>query len=277
MAGSAATEPDALFVGGGTGGGKTTLARGLAARHGLRVLHVDSFWYAHAERAGETPPQPDVQWLEWTPATQAADFERISRLMLGYVLDDLPSLPEQPAIVVEGPQILPDMLPPAANAVFLIATAEFQRTVLSPRPMPSSDPERALAARLVKDRIYAERVTALARERGFLVIEIDGSRSPEEILAQVQGEFVGLLRASQPRNLPVVRRWENENTARNLRAWVASGDVRASGEMTFPFACECGHLGCAARVQLTLAKLDRLEAVLAPGHAPVPCHGSCAQ
>jgi adenylate kinase family enzyme len=31
-----------LFIGGGTGGGKTTLARALAAKHGLRTLYPAS-------------------------------------------------------------------------------------------------------------------------------------------------------------------------------------------------------------------------------------------
>src|SRR5262249_39050317 len=101
FSGSGTPTPDALFIGGGTGGGKTTTARALAARHGLRLLPIDAFWYEHAERAGETPPSPDVQWLAWSPATQAASFERVSRLMLGYVLEDLPSLPAQPAVLVE--------------------------------------------------------------------------------------------------------------------------------------------------------------------------------
>jgi hypothetical protein len=256
-----------LFVGGGTGSGKTTLARALAVRHGLRLLAVDSFWYAHAERAGEEAPAPDVQWLEWTPGTQAADFERISRLMLGYVLADLPSLPEQPAVLVEGPQILPDLLPSAASAVFLIPTPKFQRAVLSPRPMPSSDPKRALAARLVKDRLYADRVAALARERGLHVIDVDGSLRPEEILEEVEAEFAGLLSESEPRDLAAVRRWENENLARNLRAWVASSDSRASAASAFSFACECARLGCGEQVKLTLPQFDAQERVLAPGHA----------
>jgi len=101
--------PDVLFIGGGTGGGKTTLARTLAAKYGLRTLYVDSFWYAHAERAGETSPPPDVQWLEWTPA---------------------------------------------------------------------------------KDRLYADRVAALARERGFLVLEVDGARRPEELLAESKASLL---------------------------------------------------------------------------------------
>jgi hypothetical protein len=258
--------PDALFVGGGTGGGKTTLARSLAGRHGLRLLPIDAFWYEHGERAKETPPPPDVQWLEWTPRTQAADFERLSRLMLGYVLEDLPSLPGQPAVLVEGPQVVPDLLPQGARAVFLIPTPEFQRSVLEARPMPTSDPARALANRLVKDRLYADRVAALARERGFLVIDVDGSRGPDEIAAQVEADFEDFLAASEPVDLRTVRRWENGKLARNVRAWMASGDHPVSGEITVPFACECGRLGCAERVSLPLAALDAADPVLADGH-----------
>ena len=59
--------------------------------------------------------------------------------------------------------------------MFLNPTPEWQRSVLEQRPMPSSDPARALANRLVKDRIYADRVAALAYELGFPVLEMDGS------------------------------------------------------------------------------------------------------
>lgn len=264
--GSATTLPEPLFIGGGTGGGKTTIARALAARHGVRLLPVDAFWYEHAERAGETSPPPDVQWLEWTPATQAADFERISRLMLGFVLEDMPLLPEQPVVLVEGPQIVPDLLPEDARAIFLIPSPEFQRDVLVPRPMPSSDPERALANRLVKDRLYADRVAALARERGFTVFEVDGSLAPDDVLERVEAEFSDVLALNDPVDLSEARRWENEKIASNVRAWHASGDHRSAEGMPVPFACECGRLGCAERVSLTLVDFDRSEQVLAPGH-----------
>jgi hypothetical protein len=75
------------------------------------------------------------------------------------------------------------------------------------------------------------------------------------------------LSASEPRDLAAVRRWENENLAHNLHAWVASGDMRASEEMVFSFACECGRLGCAVRVELTLPEFDARERVLARGHS----------
>jgi hypothetical protein len=259
--------PEAVFVGGGTGGGKTTVARALAGKHGLRLLQIDHFWYAHSERAGETPPTPDVQWLEWTPATQAADFERLSRLMLGFVLEDLPTLADQPLVLVEGPQILADQLPEDAHAVFLIPTPEFQCSVLGPRPMPSSDPERALAARLVKDRLYAERVSVLARERGFPVIEVDGSQSPEATLQQVVRLFRESLSRNQPTDLAAVRRWENDNMLHNVRAWVGSGDHPGADGLAFPLACECGGIGCVERVSLTLREVkEPRQPVLAPGH-----------
>jgi hypothetical protein len=248
--------PDALFVGGGTGGGKTTLARALSGLHGLRLLPIDALWYEHAERSNETPLPADAAWLERTPATQAADFERVSRLMLGYVLEDLPRLPDQPAVVVEGPQVVPDVLPEHARALFLIPSPDFQRANLSARPMPSSDPARALANRLVKDRLYADRIEKLARERGYTVIAIDGTRAPDEIRSQAENEFRDFLAASEPVDLPAVRRWENGKIARNAREWAASGDHRTSSEMTISFACECGRLGCCERVRLTLAEFD---------------------
>jgi hypothetical protein len=203
-----------------------------------------------------------VQWLEWSPATQAADFERISRLMLGYVLDDLALLPEHPVVVVEGPQVVPELLPEDVNAVFLTPTPSFQRAVLAPRPMPSSDPARALEARLVKDRLYADRVAASARERGFTVIEVDGSRAPGELLSHVELEFADLLERSEPLDLDEVRHWENENTARNLRRWFASTSGPRD-EPKYPFACECGLLGCAERIELTLSEYDEASQVLA--------------
>jgi hypothetical protein len=254
---------EALFVGGGTGAGKTTLGRALAGLHGLRLLPIDAFWYEHAQRSNETPLPPDAAWLERTPAAQAADFERVSRLMLGYVLEDLPSFPPQPAVLVEGPQVVPDLLPDGARALFLVPTPEFQRAKLSGRPMPSSDPAQALANRLVKDRLYADRVAELARECGYTVILVDGTRSPEEVRAQAEEEFRSFLAASEPVDLPAVRRWENEKIARNVRACAASGDPRTNRETTIPFACECGRLGCCERAQLTLAAFDAGVEVLA--------------
>jgi hypothetical protein len=155
--------------------------------------------------------------------------------------------------------VQPDLIPAGDRPVFLLATPEFQRRVLEPRPMPSSDPDRALANRLVKDRLYAERIAARARELGFPVLEVDGSRDlTDDVDALLQIE-------PEPIDLRAARRWENEAAAANIRAWLASPEAPAS-YATFGFACECGERGCEERVQLTLAEFAATPHVLA-GHA----------
>jgi hypothetical protein len=243
------------------------VARALVARHGLRHLRIDDFWYEHSARSGERPPTADVQWLEWTPKTQADDFERLARLMLGHVLVDLPRLPDQPSVVVEGPQVVPDLLAADATAIFLIPSPDFQRSVLETRSMPSSDPARALAARLVKDRLYADRIASMARDRGFDVVEIDGERPPSDIVVALEARLGDWLARSEPRNLRAVRHWENENKVRNARLWIESGDAPPDARrLLLTFACECGELGCAAEVELTSAELEPGIEIVAAGH-----------
>jgi hypothetical protein len=244
-----------IWIGGGTGAGKTTTARALAVRHGLRRFPVDSFWYAYDARWGRPRKSPDEQWLQTPPEVQAAEFEETSRRMMRFALEDLAVLPDVPT-VVEGPQILPDLVPPGDQAVFLDPTPEFQQSVLSPRPMPSTDPVRALEARLVKDRLHAERVAALARECGFPVVVMDGSR---DLVAVVES----LLEIPEGADdLRQVRRWENEVVATNIRSWLSSPEAPRE-QHGYPFACECGRRGCGETVQLTIEEFDATPEVLA--------------
>jgi hypothetical protein len=249
------TTSSRIWIGGGTGGGKTTTARALAVRHGLRRFSLDSFWYAYEARAGWPKPSADERWLQTAPAEQAAQFESVSRDMMRFALEDLAMLPEVPT-VVEGPQILPDLVPPGDQAVFLDPTPEFQRSVLAPRPMPSSDPAQALANRLVKDRLYADRVAALARERGFPVVAMDGSR---DLVAEV-GSLLEMPEGSA--DLAAVRRWENEAVAANIRKWLASTEAMREHQ-GYPFGCECGRRGCGETVQLTVEEFYAARRVLA--------------
>lgn len=243
-----------IWIGGGTGAGKSTVARALAVEHGLRRFAVDAFWYAYDARWGQPRKSPDEQWLETPPDVQAVEFEETSRRMLGYALDDLAALPEVPT-VVEGPQILPDLVPPGDQAVFLDPTPEFQRRVLEQRSMPSSDPARALQARLVKDRLYSDRVAALARERGFPVVLVDGDR---DHAAEVESLLEIPEGAGQ---LSAIRRWENEVAAANIRAWLASPEAPRE-HSGYPFQCECGRPGCDEVLQLTIVEFDAAPRVL---------------
>jgi hypothetical protein len=109
-------DPSRIWIGGGTGSGKSTAARALAVKHGLRRFPIDAFWYAYDARWAHPRKSPDEQWLDTPPEVQAAEFEETSRRMMGFALDDLAVLPDVPT-VVEGPQILPDLVPSGEQAV----------------------------------------------------------------------------------------------------------------------------------------------------------------
>ena len=245
-----------IWIGGGTGAGKSTTARALAVRHGLGRFAIDSFWYAYDDRWGRPRKSPDEQWLETPPDVQAVEFEETSLRMMRFALEDFERSPDVPT-VVEGPQILPDLVVPAGDqAVFLDPTPEWQRSVLLPRPMPSSDPARALEARLVKDRLYADRVAALARDHGFPVLTMDGSR---DLVADVES----LLEIPEgAADLQAIRRWENDAAAANIRAWLASPEAPRE-HPGFPFACECGRHGCGETIRLPIEEFDAMVQVVA--------------
>jgi len=122
--------------------------------------------------------------------------------------------------------------------------------------MPSSDPAQALANRLVKDRLYADRVAALARERGFPVVVMDGSR---DLVAEV-GSLLDVPEGSA--DLAAVRRWENEAVAANIRTWLVSTEAMREHQ-GYPFGCECGRRGCGETVQLTIEAFYAAPRVLA--------------
>jgi hypothetical protein len=269
------------WIGGGTGSGKTTVARALASRHGLRLFPIDAFWYAHSGllssgrlssgRPCEPELTPDEQWLGRPPQEQADAFTETSRDRMLLAMEDLALLPKQPSTLVEGPQVLPDLLPRGAVAVFLIPTKEFQRSVLARRALPpTADPRAALENRIKKDQLYAERVALRALENGYPTVVVDGSRSPTEIVADVERSFAVILDANRgPVDLQPARRWENEVVADNVRRWLASSDAPVEPPRAYPFSCECGRRGCSIQVELALEDFLARPRVVAPSHAGV--------
>lgn len=258
-----------VWIGGSTGSGKSTVTRILAARNGLRVFPIDAFWYSHVHRLGEleAEPTPDEQWLDMTPAEQAADFEALTRRRWSLIIADLEALPANPPVIVEGPQVLPDLVPPGDQAVFLVGTREWQRDVLAKRPLPATaDPGRALENRIEKDRLFGERIIDLARDRGFQVIPIDGGRTPEQIAAEIPG-LPGPASGPVPNSdVSEARRWENRIVAENIRSWIATSHWVPEVSQEWPFVCECGRATCTVTVPRSIPDFDATTRVLASGH-----------
>jgi hypothetical protein len=236
-----------LFVGGGPGSGKSSISRALACRWDLQLYNVDHRTYDHAGRLGGHTPD----WSR-TPEELVADFVEYSHARWPLVLEDLAALPDSPAAIVEGPFVLPELVPVGAQAVFLLPPEEQIRRVRAERGTRPVVTER--------DVLLAARIADAAEH----VVVVD--RPLDEMIERVADVFSleGLPRAV---DRPAIRRFENDVLARQVRLFRASGDAPPGDDRPVPFACECDVPGCADLVEVTLADYDALSG--AGGRSPL--------
>lgn len=189
-----------LWIGGGTGAGKTTIATLIAERYALRPYYYDRVETAQIERM--TPgAQPrftrwlsrsmDERWVALSPSALAATTLGTQDERFELVLDELRSLPTVPPVIAEGFGLRPDLVAPQLDdrqrGVWLLPTPEFRERALGAAdrlwsmPRQTSDPTRALANRLERDRLLTDHAREAARSRGLVVVEVDGTRSIDEI------------------------------------------------------------------------------------------------
>ena len=199
------------------------------------------------------------------------------------MLEDIPALPDSPLVVAEGTPLFPwlvaDRVAGPGHAVWLVPTPGFQRARLLERPRiafeRTSDAERAFENRVRREIAVGELIERDARERGFRVISVDGSRGVHEVAAQVEevfGEaFAAGPRAATPAERFELRRRHNRQVHRQVSAYFSrvpgAGDPAAS---PVPFGCECGASGCLGQKRTTLDEAARAFAedarLLADGH-----------
>lgn len=273
--------PQSIFwIGGGSGAGKTSIARALVARLDLRVYHIDAYGYDHVSRMADGPfPRTqefntrtyDERWLR-LPAALADDFLAISRERLPLIMDDLATLGPGPTVVVEGPQLLPALLAPILNgpehALWLLPTFEFGRRGVTQRGevVPSSEEAAASINRYERDVLVTELLRQQAVDLGLRTIEVDGSRTLNETVQVVMEALRelpnGLRCAEDGRQREQIRRRENEVVAHQLAAyWRDMGRDVMPDAPEGPFSCECLQLGCDREAMLSVTDYTRRAAV----------------
>jgi hypothetical protein len=197
------------WIGGGSGAGKSTVARQLAADHGLRLYHTEPFskFVARAD-PGATPllhgfmaMDMDERWVNRPPEVMLQTFHGFQGEGFDLVLDDLRALPPDPPVLAEGFSLLPRLVAPLLSrprqAVWLLPTPEFRRAAFDSRgstwtiPNKTSDPQRALANLLARDRLFTEELRAQARASQLQTVDVDGGVGVAESVARV-GEALGL-------------------------------------------------------------------------------------
>ncbi|GAA1793263.1 hypothetical protein GCM10009682_13920 [Luedemannella flava] len=90
------------WIGGGSGAGKSTVARRLAARHGLRVYDTDAAMAGHAARSTpQTCPYlhefagmtMDERWADRSPQVMLETFHWYRGEGFDLIVEDLSALP----------------------------------------------------------------------------------------------------------------------------------------------------------------------------------------
>ena len=197
------------WIGGGSGAGKSTVARQLAADHGLRLYHTEPFskYVARADPVampllhGFMAMDMDERWVNRPPEVMLETFHGFQGEGFDLVLDDLLALPPDPPVLAEGFSLLPRLVAPLLSrpqqAVWLLPTPEFRRAAFESRgstwtiPNRTSHPQRALANLLARDQLFTEELRAQARAFRLQTIDVDGSVDVAESVARV-GKALGL-------------------------------------------------------------------------------------
>jgi len=192
-----------FFLGGSACAGKTSVARLLAARHGLSLYSVDDRFTEHRKRADrERHPgfarlmdrEPRELWAN-SPEAQADELIAFYRDEMEMNLEDLAGFPGP--VLAEGVGLLPELVAPLLGeemtAAFLVSTADFRRSVYCRRgPLVAEllaqcpDPEAAFVRWMARDDLVAARISDEARREGLTVVSVDGTGSLEQVAAAVE-------------------------------------------------------------------------------------------
>ena len=191
------------WIGGGSGAGKSTIARRFADRFGLHVYATDEVMRDHARRStpGKAPfltsfmlMNMNERWLNRSPIDMLDTFHWFRGEGFDLIVEDLLRIPAETGVIAEGFRLLPRLIEPLAapaHAVWLLPTPAFRRSTFDSRgttwdiPNQTTNPQRALHNLLERDQMFTDRLSAEAKSLGLPTIEIDSGTSEDELAEQV--------------------------------------------------------------------------------------------
>lgn len=196
------------WLGGGSGSGKSTIARRLAAQYGVRLYSTDDVMSDHASRSTRQDSpyladfiamDEDERWLNRSPVTMLETFHWFRGEGFPLIVEDLLTLPEAPPVIAEGFRLLPRLVEPLLfapdHAVWLLPTPEFRRVAFETRGSlwtiagNTNDRDRALRNLLERDRMFTERLAEETKALGLQVVEVDTTMTEDSLAGQVARAF----------------------------------------------------------------------------------------
>ncbi|GAB4128349.1 MAG: hypothetical protein Fur005_49490 [Roseiflexaceae bacterium] len=210
------------WIGGGSGAGKSTIARCIAAAYDMHYYATDDVMADHGRRMpAETSPylqafiamDMDERWLHRSPKVMLESFHWFRGEGFALIIEDLLQLPSERSIVVEGFRLLPHLLMPLlanpAQAIWLLPTPTFRQHVFAERGGvawgfigKTSHPAQALHNLLERDARFTERLRAELEQDRLPYRSVDGTLSVADLTAQVATAFGLPALPSAPNELP---------------------------------------------------------------------------
>ena len=197
------------WIGGGSGGGKSTIARRIAAERGLQLFATDDVMPDHARRSTpESHPllhafiamDSDERWVNRSPQSMLESFHWFRGEGFQLIIEDLLRLPKEPGVIVEGFRLLPHLVKPLLaeqrQAIWLVPTPDFREAVFDSRGgtqwgfiAKTSDPQRALRNLLERDAMFTNRLNQETRSLHLNSIHVDSTMTVDGVTNQVIEAF----------------------------------------------------------------------------------------
>ena len=199
------------WIGGGSGGGKSTIAGRIAAEHGLSIYATDDVMADHARRSSpeECPllhkfmaMDLDERWVHRSPQIMFETFHWFRGEGFDLIVEDLLRLPREQGVIAEGFRLLPQLVKPLLSnvhrAVWLLPTSEFREAVIESRGgsawsflARTSDPERALHNLLERDRMFTDLLREETTRLGLSAVDVKTTTTEDDLTRRVK-EVLGL-------------------------------------------------------------------------------------
>jgi uridine kinase len=196
------------WVGGGSGAGKSTIAKRLADHYGLRYYCTDETIREHGRRtAPEERPlvcafdkmDMDERWLNRSPETMFETFHFFRGECFDRIVEDLLDFAPDRRVVVEGFRLLPRLVKPLLHridqSVWLLPTPQFRLAAFKSRKTlwtiagKTSDPERALQNLLARDGLFTDHLRKEIKGAGLPAVEVDTSVTEDDLFHQVRKQL----------------------------------------------------------------------------------------
>lgn len=201
------------WIGGGSGGGKSTIARRLADHYGWHLLATDDVMADHARR---TTPQEapflhefmamdlDERWVNRSPATMLETFHWFRGEGFGLIVEDLLRLPREPCVIVEGFRLLPHLVQPLLaapeHAVWLLPTPEFRQAAFRSRAVAeegflrnTGDPVKAGRNLAERDEMFTRRLQEETERLQLSSIQVEIALTEDDLAERVTTLFRGRM------------------------------------------------------------------------------------